>query len=144
MAESTSKGVSRIKNEKSIQEFFADHPVEQQLYAAALTRIGSMIPGTEVQVQKTQIAFKKQRAFCWIWLPIRPGIKGRPAHYIILTFPYKERICADRIVEAVEAHPGQWTHHVIIGRAEELDEELLSWIRRADQWRNNPNHQEPA
>ena len=32
---------------------------------------------------------------------------------------------------AVEPYPNRWTHHVLIGTVEEIDDELLSWIEEA-------------
>ena len=32
---------------------------------------------------------------------------------------------------AVEARPNRWTHHVMISHADEIDEELLGWIRES-------------
>ena len=37
----------------------------------------------------------------------------------------------------MEAYPHRWTHHVMIGSAEEVDEELVSWIIEADEFAKN-------
>jgi len=36
-----------------------------------------------------------------------------------------------RIVEAVEPYPNRWTYHVIIARPEEIDEQVMTWLREA-------------
>ena len=37
----------------------------------------------------------------------------------------------------VTAYPNRWTHHVMIGTVEEVDEELLSWIVEAAKLRKS-------
>ena len=37
----------------------------------------------------------------------------------------------------MEAYPNRWTHHVMIGSVEEVDEELLSWIVEAADFAQN-------
>ena len=36
-----------------------------------------------------------------------------------------------RIDAATEPYPGRWTHHVMVGSVEEIDEELMNWIKEA-------------
>ena len=33
-----------------------------------------------------------------------------------------------------EPYPNRWTHHVMIGSAEEIDQELLGWLWEAAQF----------
>ena len=30
-----------------------------------------------------------------------------------------------------EPYPGRWTHHLVIGSVEEIDDELMDWVREA-------------
>ena len=36
-----------------------------------------------------------------------------------------------RVAVKVQPYPGRWTHHIVISSTEELDAELLAWIREA-------------
>ena len=36
-----------------------------------------------------------------------------------------------RVAVAVEPYPNRWTHHVLISKAEQIDGELLGWLREA-------------
>ena len=36
-----------------------------------------------------------------------------------------------RIDVSTEPYPGRWTHHVMVGCVEEIDEELMDWIKEA-------------
>ena len=51
--------------------------------------------------------------------------------WLTVSFGLPERLTSPRIDAAVEAYPGRWTHHVMIGSAHELDDELLDWLRQA-------------
>ena len=36
-----------------------------------------------------------------------------------------------RIDAAVEPYPNRWTHHVLVQGMEEIDEELMGWVKEA-------------
>ena len=50
---------------------------------------------------------------------------------LTITFGLPRRVESTRINAAAEPRPGRWTHHVMIGTGEEIDDELLAWIREA-------------
>ena len=68
--------------------------------------------------------------------PVRKA-KDRPKSFLTITFGLAYRKESDRIDAAVEAYPNRWTHHVMIGSVEEVDEELLSWIVEAAEFAKN-------
>ena len=119
-----------------LTRFFTGHPEEAQLFQILLQFIGRTCPGMSLEVQKSQIACRMRRAFCWIWLPPRVGIKHRPAHYLILTIPSAEPIAHPCLTEAVRVRPGQWTSHLILSSAQDLDEDLAGLLRAARDWRD--------
>jgi predicted transport protein len=86
-----------------------------------------------ISVQKSQIAFRSRRSFAYVWLPIRP-MRNRPNLYIILSFGLDHLISSPRIVEAAEVRPNRWTHHLIISKCSEIDEEVLNWLDQAFQF----------
>ena len=36
-----------------------------------------------------------------------------------------------RIAVATEPYPGRWTHHIVVSSLEEIDDELMGWIKEA-------------
>ena len=38
---------------------------------------------------------------------------------------------SSRIDAAVEPYPGRWTYHVLISEVDEIDDELMGWVREA-------------
>jgi hypothetical protein len=112
--------------------FFAKMPEAIPIYEAVKAVLLDRFEGTSVKVQKSQIAFSCHKKFAYLWLPIRK-MKGRPEVYLVLTFGLDHRIRDPRIVEAAEPYPKHWTHHVLIQGTSDLDEEVLGWLRQADE-----------
>ena len=102
-------------------------PVYERLEEAILTRI----PDVKIKVSKTQITFANKRGFAFVsFNPCRKA-KDRSAVWMTVTFGLGYRKESPRIDVATEPYPGRWTHHVMVGSAEEIDEELLGWIQEA-------------
>ena len=95
------------------------------------------VPNARIEVKKTQISFFYRRMFAAVsFAPVRKA-KDRPKPFLTITFGLAYRKESDRIDVAVEAYPNRWTHHVMIGSVEEVDEELLSWIAEAAEFAKN-------
>ena len=116
--------------------FFGEHmealPMYERLEHAILTRI----PDVKIKVAKTQITFANKRGFAFVsFNPCRKA-NDRPAVWMTVTFGLGYRKGSSRIDVATEPYPGRWTHHVMVGSAEEIDEELLGWIQEAAEFAN--------
>ena len=116
--------------------FFGEHmealPMYERLENAILTRI----PDVKIKVAKTQITFANKRGFAFVSFNPCRRAKDRPAVWMTVTFGLGCRKGSSRIDVATEAYPGRWTHHVMVGSAEEIDEELLGWIQEAAEFAN--------
>lgn len=111
--------------------FFDRHMAALPLYEIFEKRVLSEIPDVSIRVQKTQITFSNRRVFaCVSFLPVRKK-KDRPDSYVVVTFGLGHRVEARRIDAASEPYPNRWTHHVLISGPEEIDGELMSWVREA-------------
>ena len=111
--------------------FFDGRPGALALYERLRGVILSEIGARRVEVFKTQISFKNRRLFAAVsFLPARRAA-DRPREFITLTFGLRRRCESPRVDIATEARPGRWTHHVLIARAEEIDEEMLSWLKES-------------
>ena len=111
--------------------FFDRKPEALPLYEAFEERVFSEVDGVKVKVQKTQIAFSNRRQFAFVsFLPVRKA-KEWPKVYIVVTFGLGYRLESPRIDAAVEPYPGRWTHHVLLSKAGEIDDELMGWIKEA-------------
>ena len=111
--------------------FFNEHPQAIPLYEAFEARLLSELEGVVIQPQKSQITLKNRRVFGAVsFLPARRA-KARPDPYITVTLGLNRRESSPRIDQASEPYPGRWTHHIVIGSAEEIDDELMAWVKEA-------------
>jgi len=107
--------------------FFDGHPGALALYGALAARLLAEFPATEIRVQKTQIGFHDGHLYaCASLAPVRR--KGeRPEPYLTVTFGLATPLDTPRLI-CVPVRPNRFTHHAVIGRPEEIDEELLGWL----------------
>lgn len=111
--------------------FFDTHPGALPLYELFEQRLLSEIENVNIKVQKTQISFSNKYNFAFVsFLPVRKA-KERPKDYIVITFGLGYRAESPRIDVASEPYPNRWTHHVLISDPEEIDEELMGWVKEA-------------
>ena len=111
--------------------FFNEKPAALPLYEAFAQRIFAEIDNVTVKVQKTQISFSNKHNFAFVsFLPARKA-KDRPKTYITVTFGLRYKKESPRIDAASEPYPNRWTHHMLIASEEEIDDELMGWIKEA-------------
>lgn len=111
--------------------FFDKHPEALPLYEALEERILAEIRDVKIKVQKTQITFSNKHNFAFVsFLPVRKAGE-RPDIYIAVTFGLSYRKESPRIDAATEPYPNRWTHHMLISQVDEVDDELLGWIKEA-------------
>lgn len=114
--------------------FFNEKPEALPLYRALEERILAEIGTVSIKVQKTQIAFSNRRQFAFVsFLPVRRA-KDRPKVYITVTFGLGEKRESPRVDAATEPYPNRWTHHVLVSSPDEIDDELLGWIKEASEF----------
>ena len=111
--------------------FFDEHPEAFPLYKALEDRILADIRDVNIKVQKSQIAFANRHNFAFVsFLPARKA-KERPKVYITVTFGLSYKKESPRIDVATKPYPNRWTHHVLVSTIDEIDDELLCWIKEA-------------
>ena len=110
--------------------FFDGHPEELALYEALFRAVEEAFPEGSVRVQKTQISFYGRHLFAAASLPLRRR-KGWPKQALLVTLGLPYRLDSPRVAVAVEPYPGRWTHHVLVTEEDQIDEELMGWLREA-------------
>lgn len=110
--------------------FFDGKPLELALYEALFRCLETEFPNASVKVQKSQISFYGRHLFGAASLPVRRK-KNWPEHCIVVTIGLPHQLRSPRVAVAVEPYPGRWTHHVLISQEEQIDEELMGWLREA-------------
>lgn len=116
--------------EGDVLAYFRGNSLELGLYQALYGAMDLALPESKVKVKKSQISFYDRRLFAAASIPVRRK-KNWPEHCLLVTFGLAYRLEDPRIAVAVEPYPNRWTHHVVVSREEEIDEQLLSWLREA-------------
>ena len=112
--------------------FFNEHMDALPLYQRLETLILEQIPDVRIKVSKTQIGFFNKRGFAFVSFNPCRRAKDRPETWMTVTFGLAFRVDDPRIDVATEPYPNRWTHHVTVSRVEDMDGQLLGWIREAE------------
>lgn len=111
--------------------FFDKHSEALPIYDVLAEKIVTEIEDVRIKVQKSQISFYNKHLFsCVSFARIRRK-KECPPIYIVVTFGLDYRLDSKRIEIATEPYPNRWTHHLLLSDPEEVDDELMGWIREA-------------
>lgn len=83
----------------------------------------------EMRVTKSQVAFYREKAFAWAWMPGK-YLRGKTAPLVLtLSFPFQHP--SPRWKQVVEPYPGRFVHHLELFSPDDIDDELRSWIHEA-------------
>lgn len=111
--------------------FFDARPEALSLYEALEEKIREICPDMKKRVQKTQITFTGRYVFACASFLRAKRKADMPDPFITLTLGLPCPLESERAAVQTEPYPGRWTVHIVIGKKEEIDEELLNWIGAA-------------
>ena len=60
-----------------------------------------------------------------------------PDPYLTITLGLGNRLNSPRVDQVSEPYPGRWTHHLVIGSIDEIDDELMAWADEAYRFARN-------
>ena len=111
--------------------FFDQHMDILPLYQAFEELLSDSFPVVNKRVQKTQITFSNRHVFACVSFARVKRKAELPMRFIVITLGLPAPLDSERVAVKTEPYPGRWTHHIVVNKPEELDEELLSWVREA-------------
>ena len=111
--------------------FFSGHEAAIPIYEKLENRILAAIPDVTVNVSKTQISFSHKRGFAFVSFNPYRRAKERPEVWMTVSFGLRYQKQSPRIDVATEPYPNRWTHHVMVGSVDEIDDELMAWLIEA-------------
>ena len=111
--------------------FFDGHQSALPLYQAFESILYASFPNVNKRVQKTQITFYNRHVFACVSFARVKRKAELPEGFMVITLGLPGPLESARVAVKTEAYPGRWTTHIPVSSPEELDEELLSWIREA-------------
>ena len=112
----------------TLDEFFAGHNDSRQIFDALRSAIENFGP-VEMRITKSQVAFRRGRAFAWAWMP-GTYLRGQLAP-LVLTLGFRHRDASSRWKEIVEPKPGRFTHHLELYSPADIDNEVRAWLQAA-------------
>jgi hypothetical protein len=112
-----------------LDEYFRGRdPRARMLFDAVRSTILS-IGEAEVRVTKSQIAFRRQRSFAWVWLPGQ-YLAGAVAP-LVLTVDLDRFDTSPRWKEVAEPTLNHFMHHLELRSTAGLDDGVLECLREA-------------
>jgi hypothetical protein len=110
------------------ESLFKDYPAA----IPVLRRVRDVVRGlgpAEIRATRTQVAFRRKRGFAYLWTPSR--WLRQPSAEVVLSIARRESINSPRFKQI--AHPARsvWMHHLEVHSLEDLDDEVLGWLRDA-------------
>ncbi|MDD6151413.1 MAG: DUF5655 domain-containing protein [Bacteroidales bacterium] len=84
-----------------------------------------------VKFHKTQVSYYNARMFACISMLRIKRKAEMPRPYITVTFGLEKPCRHHRIGVVTEIAHNRWTHHVVVGSIEEIDDQLMGWLREA-------------
>lgn len=112
--------------ESDLLFFFDGRPRELSLYRQLFQCLEKEFPQASVKVQKSQISFYNRHLFVMASLPRRKRDSG-----LLVSFGLARQLASPRVAMSVEPYPNRWTHHVPVSEEEQIDGELMGWLREA-------------
>jgi len=112
----------------TVDDFFSGRAASREIFVAlraALAGIGR----ADLRVTKSQIAFRRDRAFAWAWVPGK-YLHGDTAP-LVLTVCLRRRDSSPRWKEVVEPVKGRYTHHLELREAHDVDDQVRAWLLEA-------------
>jgi hypothetical protein len=124
----------------TLDQFFSGYDESRRIFDALRAAIEALGPAEasteveasstlEVRVTKSQVAFRRRKAFAWAWVPDRYLGGGHAP--LVLTLSFAERNPSPRWKQIVEPAPGRFTHHLELTSESEIDGEVRGWLQAA-------------
>lgn len=110
------------------EELLDGHPVAESVYQKVCSCLADLGP-FEVRTSKSQIAFRRRRGFAYLWLPGQ--YLKNPEAEVVLSIALGRHDRSARFREVAHPAARHWTHHLGIGHPDEIDDEVLDWLREA-------------
>lgn len=110
------------------EDLFAGHPTGLAILARVRSAVEALGP-VAVRASRSQVAFRRARGFAWLW---RPGqYLPHAAPEAVLSIALGRADPSPRFKEVAHPSPRHWVHHLELGRPDEIDAEVVAWLREA-------------
>lgn len=105
-----------------------DSPLGLAVHRRVL-EIVAALGAVDVRVTRSQVSYRRRRAFAWTWLPGR-WLRS-PGAEVVLSISLARRDDSVRWKAVANPAPRRWMHHLEIHAAADLDDEVAAWLAEA-------------
>jgi len=117
-----------LSDSSTFMAYLDAHPRSAELLDLLRQVIRELGPAEET-ISKSQVAFQRTRDVALVWAPGQYlGERGAP---LVLTLGFPEQDPSPRWKEIVEPRRGWFVHHLELHAADDIDDQVKTWIRRA-------------
>ncbi len=117
-----------VAPDAGLDAFFAGRAAARAIFDAVRAAVDAAGPAT-LRVTRSQVSFRRRRAFAWAWTPDRYLGPGHAP--LVLSLGFARRDPSPRWKQIVEPAPGRFTHHLELWSAADVDDEVRGWVRDA-------------
>lgn len=110
------------------EDLLAGKPVAAAVYVRVRSRLAELGP-FEVRTTKSQIAFRRNRGFAYLWLPGQ-YLSNADAE-VVLSIVLGRHDPSERFKEVAHPTARHWMHHLELNGPDEVDGEVREWLREA-------------
>ena len=112
----------------TLDDFFRGYP-NSRLIFSALRQAFDTIKPVSMTISKSQIVFRRRKAFAWAWVPDK-YLRGRHAP-LVLSLALRYQDPSPRWKQVVRPAPSTFMHHLELLSSQDLDDEVIRWIWEA-------------
>ena len=110
------------------EDFFVGKPLALSLFILVRHTLEAIGPSS-LRITKSQVAFRRRRAFAWVWCP-EQYLRGQIAP-LVLRISLPQRDGSPRWKEIVEPTRGRFMHHLELYEPADIDREVSAWLQCA-------------
>lgn len=114
----------------TVQHALAASRCGPEVHEAVLAAVREVGP-VEVRPTRTQVTYRRQRAFAWLWCPAR--WLEHPTADVVLSVALGRPDPSPRWKEVAHPSPRHWVHHLELDGPGDVDGEVVAWLREASE-----------
>jgi hypothetical protein len=118
-----------------LDDFFAGRPESRRIFDAIMVAVGAF-GQVSLRVSRSQVALVLDKTFAVVWIP--EMYLQRPAAPLVLTVSFPESREWERWKEIYQVGAHRFTHHLELWAPEEVDSEVLDWLKEARETATRP------
>jgi hypothetical protein len=110
------------------EELLRGRPAALAIYRRVVATVAELGP-SEVRATKSQVAFRRERGFAYLWVPGQ--YLRNPCAEVVLSIALGRHVPSQRFKQVAHPATDQWMHHLELHGPDDVDDEVVAWLREA-------------